>query len=131
MEPDMFGVQFTKHHFRREGVLDEDGLVLPHSAFTHRFYEFTVVHQVPLVFDLVGCHPRLDLVPKTLEDQKNKNGGSQSGGGRERGREKEGERERDTGMSTCRDSASTANRLQILMKTELKRTLPLAECDDI
>lgn len=59
-------------------------MVLPHSASTHRFYEFTVVHQVPLVFDLVGCHPRLDLIPKTL-DQKNKNGG----------RAEEAERERD------------------------------------
>lgn len=33
---------------------------------THRFYEFTVLHQLPFVFDLVGCHPRLDLVSKTL-----------------------------------------------------------------
>lgn len=74
--------------FRGGGVRDEDEVVLPRSASTHRFYEFTVVHQVPLVFDLVGCHPRLDLVPKTLEDQKNKNGGSQSGGGRERERDR-------------------------------------------
>lgn len=56
------------------------------SDSTHRFYEFTVVHQVPLVFDLVGCHPRLDLVSKTLEDQKKRNGGSQGGGGRKRER---------------------------------------------
>lgn len=56
------------------------------SASTHRFYEFAVFHQVPLVFDLVGRQPRLDLVSKTLEDQKKKRGGSQSGGGGRRER---------------------------------------------
>lgn len=85
---------------------------------THRFYEFTVVHQVPLVFDLVGCHPRLDLVSETLEDQKKRNGGSQSGGGRKR--EGGGHMQR-----------LVFNRRQILMETELKQTLPLAERDDI
>lgn len=101
----------------------EDDVVHLCSDSTHRFYEFTVVHQVPLVFDLVGCHPRLDLVSETLEDQKKRNGGSQSGGGRKR--------ERERGVSTRRDSSSTANRRQILMETELKQTLPLAERDDI
>lgn len=44
----------------------------PTSAPTHRFYEFAVLDELPFVFDLVGCHPRLDLVSKTLREQSEK-----------------------------------------------------------
>lgn len=81
----------SKHGSCRECYNEHDVAYLSLcSVPTHRFYEFAVLYQLPFVFDLVGCHPRLDLVSKTLGDQKKK---------RERNIAGEAERERQRHIS--------------------------------